>query len=53
MGKGISIVICGTLSSIPSELEENIKSTIGNSQYELIYFDNSIDSKSIFQIYNI
>ena len=52
MGKGISIVICGTLSSIPSELEENIKSTIGNSQYELIYFDNSIDSKSIFQIYN-
>ena len=52
MEKGISIVICGTLSSIPCELEENIKSTIGNSKYEVTYFNNSVEPKSIFEIYN-
>ena len=37
---GLSIIICGTFPQIPNELDENIKFTIGNVKYEIIYINN-------------
>ena len=50
---GLSIIICGTFPQIPNELDENIKLTIGNVKYEIIYINNSLLKHSIFNVYNI
>lgn len=48
----ISLVICSRSKWISSELEKNIKDTIGLT-YELIIIDNSKNDRSIFEAYNI
>lgn len=48
----ISIIICSRKPSISSDLEENIKNTIG-SEWELVVIDNSRNEFSIFEAYNI
>lgn len=48
----ISIIICSRAQTIPSDLYENIKDTIG-CQYELIVIDNSKNQYSIFEAYNL
>lgn len=48
----ISIIICSRTQSINSDLFENIKDTIG-SDYELIVIDNSKNTYSIFEAYNL
>lgn len=48
----ISIIICSRKSTIPESLIENIKTTIG-CIYELIVIDNSKNSYSIFDAYNL
>jgi hypothetical protein len=48
----ISIIICSRTQAINSDLCENIKDTIG-SDYELIVIDNSKNSYSIFEAYNL
>ncbi len=47
----ISCIICSRHPDIPSELKENIASTIG-CEYELIVIDNSCKEYSIFSAYN-
>lgn len=50
---GISIVICGTSTTKPQSLVDNIALTIGAGiQYEIIYIDNTQSTYSIFQAYN-
>ena len=48
----ISIIICSKHSQISNELEQNIKTTIGNIPYEIIVIDNSKNNHSIFLAYN-
>ena len=49
----ISIIICTTSPSITSELEENIKTTIGISNYEIVPIYNINNEYSIFEAYNL
>lgn len=49
---GISIIICSRNGSLRKELKSNINNTVG-SQFELIVIDNSQNSKSIFEAYNL
>ena len=48
----ISIIICSRTSTISKDLSENIKNTVG-CVYELIVIDNSDNTYSIFEAYNI
>lgn len=48
----ISIIICSRKKSIPTNLAENIAATIG-CEYEMINIDNSENSFSIFEAYNL
>lgn len=48
----ISIIICSRTQTISTDLSENIKNTIG-CDYELIIVDNSDNTYSIFEAYNI
>jgi glycosyltransferase involved in cell wall biosynthesis len=48
----ISIIICSRTQIISAELSANIKDTIG-SDYELVVIDNSLDTYSIFEAYNL
>lgn len=50
---GLSIIICGTFPQIPNNLDKNIKTTIGNVRFEIIYINNSLLKHSIFNVYNI
>lgn len=47
----ISIIICSRSKDIPTELKQNISSTIG-CDFELIIIDNSKNQYSIFSAYN-
>lgn len=48
----ISIIICSRYKEIDKEFAANIKFTIGNIAYEIIWIDNSNNSYSIFTAYN-
>lgn len=48
----ISIIICSRTQSIPVGLSENIKNTVG-FEHELIVVDNSKNTYSIFEAYNL
>lgn len=48
----ISIIICSRTQTIPIDLSENIKKTIG-CDYELTIIDNSENKYSIFEAYNL
>lgn len=48
----ISIIICSRHKEINKDLAFNIKSTIGNVAYEIIWINNSNNSYSIFTAYN-
>ena len=48
----ISIIICCRIQTINKDLSENIKNTVG-CDYELIVIDNSQNSYSIFEAYNL
>ncbi|MEZ7503852.1 glycosyltransferase [Flavobacterium sp. Arc2] len=48
----ISIIICSRTQTISSDLFENIKDTIG-CDYELVVIDNSENTYSIFEAYNL
>lgn len=48
----ISIVICSRTKTINSSLYENIRNTIG-CEFELVVIDNSENSYSIFEAYNL
>lgn len=48
----ISIIICSRSQTIPAELFENIKNTIG-FEFELIVIDNYDNKYSIFEAYNL
>lgn len=48
----ISIVICSRHPKIDVFLEKNIKETIGDVQYEIVWIDNSNNRYSIFEAYN-
>lgn len=49
----ISIIVCSRFSKIASTLSNNINSTIGDIDYEIIWIDNSLNQYSIFEAYNI
>ena len=49
----ISIVICNRGEKINQDLEDNIKSTIGNVDFEIICINNEKGQYNIFQAYNI
>lgn len=49
----ISIIICNRGEKIISDLENNIKSTIGDIEYEIICINNEKGQYNIFQAYNI
>lgn len=49
----ISIIICNRGEKINQELKDNIKSTIGNIDYEIVCINNEKDQYNIFQAYNI
>ena len=48
----ISVIICSRTSTIGTALSENIKNSIG-CEYELISIDNSKNTYSIFEAYNL
>lgn len=48
-----SLIICSRNRDISEELKQNISTTIGKYEYEIIVVDNSENSYSIFQAYNI
>ena len=48
----ISIVVCSRHPKIDIFLEKNIKDTIGNVKYEIVWIDNSRSKYSIFEAYN-
>lgn len=48
----ISIVVCSRHPKIDVFLEKNIKETIGDVQYEIVWIDNSCNQYSIFEAYN-
>jgi glycosyltransferase involved in cell wall biosynthesis len=48
----LSIIICSRTQIISSDLSENIKDTVG-CEYELIVIDNSENTYSIFEAYNL
>jgi hypothetical protein len=48
----LSIIICSRTQAISSDLSENIKNKIG-CEYELIVIDNSQNTYSIFEAYNL
>lgn len=48
----VSIIICSRSSKISKSLQENIEATIG-APYELVVINNSSNSYSIFQAYNL
>jgi GT2 family glycosyltransferase len=48
----ISIIVCSINNSFFIQLEENIASTIGCNEYELIKIDNNIENLSIARAYN-
>lgn len=48
----ISIIICSRTAELSHELYQNIDETIG-CNYELIIIDNSINTYSIFEAYNL
>ncbi len=48
----ISIIVCSRSKIILNEFADNIKSTIGNVPYEIIWIDNSNNKYSIFEAYN-
>lgn len=48
----ISIIICSRNKEIDITLSENINSTIGKVEYEIIWIDNSTNKYSIFEAYN-
>lgn len=48
----LSIIICSRTSTINKALYDNIKNTVG-CEYELIIIDNSNNSYSIFEAYNL
>lgn len=47
----VSIIICGRAPKISETQNKNIKNTIGNINYEIIYIDNSAKKYSIFEAY--
>lgn len=47
----ISIIICGINDDYRTNITQNIKNTIGTS-FELLYFDNRVENKSISVVYN-
>jgi len=49
----ISIIICNRSEKLNVDLEDNIKSTIGNVDYEIICINNEKGLYNIFQAYNI
>lgn len=51
--KMISVIICSRNKDISDSLKVNIQQTIGNVSYELVIIDNSANSLSIFQAYNL
>lgn len=48
----ISIIICSRNKIISPTLSNNIKKSIGNIDYEIIWIDNSTNDYSIFEAYN-
>ena len=48
----ISVIICSRTQTISSVLSENIKKTVG-CDYELVVIDNSENTYSIFEAYNL
>ena len=48
----LSIIICSRTQTINKDLSENIKNTVG-CEYELIVIDNSDNTYSIFEAYNL
>ena len=48
----ISIVVCSRYPKIDVSLEKNIRDTIGDVQYEIVWIDNSHNQYSIFEAYN-
>lgn len=48
----ISIIICNRSERLNIDLEDNIKSTIGNVDYEIICINNEKGLYNIFQAYN-
>ena len=48
----ISIIVCSRSADISSELKESISSTIG-VDFEIIVIDNSLNTYSIFEAYNL
>ena len=48
----LSIIICSRTQIISNDLSENIKDTVG-CEYELIVIDNSENTYSIFEVYNL
>lgn len=49
----ISIIICNRGEKVNQELEDNIKKTIGNIDYEIICINNEKGQYNIFQAYNL
>lgn len=48
----ISIIVCSRIPKVDDSYANNIKGTIGNVSYELIWIDNSQNQYSIFEAYN-
>jgi len=48
-----SLIICSRNSDISDKLKNNISSTIGEHEYEIIVVDNSENQYNIFQAYNV
>lgn len=48
----ISIIICSRRTNIDNAIARNIKDTIGNVEYEVIWIDNSQNQRNIFEAYN-
>lgn len=49
----ISIIVCSRSKEIPPTLSNNINSTIGDIDYEIVWIDNSVNKYSIFEAYNM
>lgn len=49
----ISIIVCSRSPKIAPTLSNNINSTIGDIDYEIIWIDNSSNQYSIFEAYNL
>lgn len=48
----LSLILCSTNHTTPSELKQNIAQTIG-CDYEIVHIDNHTNKYNIFQAYNI